>query len=152
MTRLNIVEALKKESGLEVNISGWVRSFRGNRFISLNDGSCMASIQVVVDYENLNPETLSKITTGASINVKGEIVDSQGKGQKTEVVAKEINIIGTANPDDVQKTILQPKKHSLELLREQAHLRMRTNLFGAVFRIRHHMAFAIHNYFNSITS
>ena len=149
MTRISIVEALKLESGINVNVSGWVRSFRGNRFISLNDGSCMASIQAVVDYEKLNQELLSKITTGAAINIKGTLVESQGKGQKTEIDAKEVNIIGTANPGDVQKTILQPKKHSLELLREQAHLRMRTNLFGAVFRIRHHMAFAIHNYFNS---
>ena len=93
-------------------------------------------------------DTLSNISTGASLCVKGDLVESMGSGQKTEIQAKDIQIIGIANPEDVQQSILQPKKHSLEKLREQAHLRMRTNLFGAVFRSRHHMAYAIHKYFN----
>ena len=108
----------------------------------------MKSIQIVVDPEIIGEDTLSTISTGASLSVKGDLVESLGSGQKTEIQAKEIQVLGKANPEDVQQTILQPKKHSLEKLREQAHLRMRTNLFGAIFRIRHHMAYAIHKYFN----
>ena len=145
---LHIVEVLKMSPGVEIQVKGWVRSFRGNRFISLNDGSCMASLQIVIEPEKTNQEILKEINTGASIAVEGKLVASQGSGQATEVHVKKIKIIGKASPEDVQKTILQPKKHSLEKLREQGHLRMRTNLFGAVFRIRHHMAFAIHKYFN----
>ena len=132
----------------EISVSGWVRSFRGNRFIALNDGSCMASLQIVIDAENFSEEIVSNINNSASISVKGKLVPSQGKGQEVELQAEEITIIGKSDQQEVQKTILQPKKHSLEKLREQGHLRMRTNLFGAVFRIRHHMSFAIHKYFN----
>ena len=145
---LAIVDLLKLEPKNNIHVMGWVRSFRGGRFIALNDGSCMKSIQIVVDPEIIAEDTLSTISTGASLSVKGDLVESLGSGQKTEIQAKEIQVLGKANPEDVQQTILQPKKHSLEKLREQAHLRMRTNLFGAIFRIRHHMAYAIHKYFN----
>ena len=143
-----IVEILKMSPPKEISVSGWVRSFRGNRFIALNDGSCMASLQIVIDAENFSEEIVSNINNSASISVKGKLVSSQGGGQDVELQADEITIIGKSDQQEVQKTILQPKKHSLEKLREQGHLRMRTNLFGAVFRIRHHMAFAIHKYFN----
>jgi asparaginyl-tRNA synthetase len=143
-----IVEILKMSPPKEISVSGWVRSFRGNRFIALNDGSCMASLQIVIDAENFNEEIVSNINNSASISVKGKLVPSQGGGQEVELQAEEITILGKSDQQEVQKTILQPKKHSLEKLREQGHLRMRTNLFGAVFRIRHHMAFAIHKYFN----
>ena len=143
-----IVEILKMSPPKEISVSGWVRSFRGNRFIALNDGSCMASLQIVIDAENFNEEIVSNINNSASISVKGKLVPSQGVGQEVELQAEEITILGKSDQQEVQKTILQPKKHSLEKLREQGHLRMRTNLFGAVFRIRHHMAFAIHKYFN----
>ena len=143
-----IVEILKMSPPKELSVSGWVRSFRGNRFIALNDGSCMASLQIVIDAENFSEEIVSNISNSASISVKGKLVPSQGGGQEVELQAEEITILGKSDQQEVQKTILQPKKHSLEKLREQGHLRMRTNLFGAVFRIRHHMAFAIHKYFN----
>ena len=145
---LAIVDLLKLEPKNNIHVMGWVRSFRGGRFIALNDGSCIKSIQIVVDPEIIAEDTISLISTGASLSVKGDLVESLGSGQKTEIQAKEVQVLGKANPEDVQQTILQPKKHSLEKLREQAHLRMRTNLFGAIFRIRHHMAYAIHKYFN----
>ena len=145
---LAIIDLLKLEPQNNVQVVGWVRSFRGGRFIALNDGSCMKSIQIIVDPEIIEEDTLSLISTGASLSIKGDLVESLGSGQKTEIQAKEVQVIGKANPEDVQQTILQPKKHSLEKLREQAHLRMRTNLFGAIFRIRHHMSYAIHKYFN----
>ena len=148
MERIKINKALHLSPGESITICGWVRSFRANRFIAVNDGSCLSSIQVVIDYENFEQEIISKITIGASLCVVGNIVESQGGGQKIEIVANTIEIIGTAAPEEVQKTILQPKKHNLETLREQAHLRFRTNLFGAVFRVRHHMSYAVHKYFN----
>ncbi|MDG1237401.1 MAG: asparagine--tRNA ligase [Flavobacteriales bacterium] len=143
-----IIDILKLEAPAEIEVSGWIRSFRGNRFIALNDGSCMSSLQIVIDSNNFSKNILDELNNGASIHVKGALVDSLGSGQKVELQAEEIKILGVSNQEDLQKTILQPKKHSLEKLREQGHLRMRTNLFGAVFRIRHHMAFAIHKYFN----
>ena len=143
-----IIDILKLEAPAEIEVSGWIRSFRGNRFIALNDGSCMSSLQIVIDSNNFSKNILDELNNGASINVKGALVDSLGSGQKVELQGEEIKILGVSNQEDLQKTILQPKKHSLEKLREQGHLRMRTNLFGAVFRIRHHMAFAIHKYFN----
>jgi len=143
-----IIDILKLEAPAKIEASGWIRSFRGNRFIALNDGSCMSSLQIVIDSNSFSKNIVDELNNGASINVKGALVDSLGSGQKVELQAEEIKILGISNPEDLQKTILQPKKHSLEKLREQGHLRMRTNLFGAVFRIRHHMAFAIHKYFN----
>lgn len=134
--------------GTEVRISGWVRSFRNDRFIALNDGSCLKTLQVVVDPETLDKGLLTQITVGAAVSVLGEVVESQGRGQTIEIHCKSLEVIGAANTEEVSKTILQPKRHSLETLREQAHLRFRTNTFGAVFRIRHHLAYAIHKYFN----
>jgi len=147
--RIKIKYALEQESGSKIIVKGWVRAFRSNRFIALNDGSTINNIQIVIDTEQLDETVVSQISIGAAISVTGSLVESQGKGQKVEIVAEAIEILGTANPEEVQKTILQPKKHSLELLREQAHLRFRTNLFGAIFRIRHAMSFAIHQYFNN---
>ena len=138
----------KKLEGEKVLIKGWVRAFRSNRFIQINDGSCLSTLQAVIEYEKFDEEILKKITTGSAVSIKGEIVASIGSKQSIEVQTTDIQIIGTANPEDVQKTILQPKKHSLEILRDQAHLRFRTNLFGAVFRIRHSISYAIHKYFN----
>lgn len=139
---------LSKEFGSEVNVKGWVRTKRGNKqinFIALNDGSTIQNLQIVVDVPNFNEELLKKITTGAAISIVGEIIESQGSGQSVELSAKQIEVLGVADPE---KYPLQPKKHSLEFLREKAHLRFRTNTFSAVFRIRHAMAFAVHEFFN----
>ena len=128
---------------------GWVRTKRGSKnvyFIALNDGSIIHNIQIVVDTQIFNEEFLKPITTGSCIKVKGNLVPSQGSGQKVEIIAKEIEVYGTCDPETYP---LQKKGHSLEFLRSIAHLRPRTNTFGAILRIRHHMAFAIHNYFNS---
>jgi len=138
----------RKDSGNIVNIKGWVRTRRGNKsisFIALNDGSTINNIQVVVDIEKFGEEYLKPITTGACINVTGLLVESQGQGQSLEIQAQEIEIYGTADPAVYP---LQKKGHTLEFLREIAHLRPRTNTFGAIFRIRHHIAYAIHKFFN----
>lgn len=132
----------------QVTVMGWVKAFRSNRFIALNDGSCMGNLQVVVDYEQFDEALLDRVTVASAVSVTGKLVESQGKGQTVEVLAETIEIIGDANPEEVSKTVMQPKKHSMEFLREQAHLRFRTNTFGAVFRIRHHLGYAIHKYFN----
>ena len=128
----------------EVTLQGWVRTFRSNRFIALNDGSTIHNLQVVVDFENTPEETLKRITTGAAIKVKGQVVESQGKGQSVELQASEVIILGDSNPEEYP---IQPKKHSLEFLRENAHLRVRTNAFGAIMRVRSTLAYAIHKYF-----
>ena len=128
----------------EVTLQGWVRTFRSNRFIALNDGSTIHNLQVVVDFENTPEETLKRITTGAAIEVKGQVVESQGKGQNVELQASEVSILGDSNPEEYP---IQPKKHSLEFLRENAHLRVRTNAFGAIMRVRSTLAYAIHKYF-----
>ena len=148
MKRNKVKEALESPVGKEVLVKGWVRAFRSNRFLALNDGSCLSNLQVVVDFEKFPEELIKKIAIGAAVEIVGDLVESQGKGQKVEVLASKVVVLGEANPYEVQKTILQPKRHSLEVLREQAHLRFRTNLFGAIFRIRHAMAYAIHKYFN----
>ncbi|MGY8952979.1 MAG: asparagine--tRNA ligase [Flavobacteriales bacterium] len=131
--------------GEEITLKGWVRTFRSKRFIALNDGSTIKNLQCVVDFENLGEETLKRITTSACVSVKGEIVASQGRGQSIEMVVSELEVLGDSNPDEYP---IQPKKHSLEFLRENAHLRFRTSTFSAVFRIRHAVSFAIHQYFN----
>lgn len=128
----------------EITLKGWVRTFRSNRFIALNDGSTIDNVQVVVDFENTDPELLKRITTGAAIEVKGQVVESQGKGQAVEVQATTISILGDSNPEEYP---IQPKKHSLEFLRENAHLRVRSNTFSAVMRVRSTLAYAIHKYF-----
>lgn len=149
MERSKIVEILKTgEVGSDVLVKGWVRSFRANRFIALNDGSTIKNIQAVVDFENFDEDKLKMITTGAALAISGKLVESQGSGQAVEIQVSDVDVLGTANPDEVQKTVMQPKKHSLEFLREQAHLRFRTNTFGAVFRIRHAVSYAIHKFFN----
>lgn len=149
MKRTKIIDVLKgTEVGTELVVKGWVRAFRSNRFIQINDGSTINSLQAVIDFEKFDEAVLKKITTGAALGLKGILSESQGSGQAVELQVQEVEIIGEANPDDVQKTVMQPKKHSLEFLREQAHLRFRTNVFGAVFRIRHGVSYAIHKFFN----
>ncbi|ATA89786.1 MULTISPECIES: asparagine--tRNA ligase [Capnocytophaga] len=142
---INIKNLLKEgKTTQEVTLKGWVRTFRSNRFIALNDGSTIENVQVVVDFENTDEEILKRITTGAAIEVKGTVVESQGKGQSIEVQATEVHILGDSNPEEYP---IQPKKHSFEFLRENAHLRVRTNVFGAIMRVRSVLAFAIHDYF-----
>ncbi len=131
----------------EVEVKGWVRSFRSNRFIALNDGSTINNIQCVIDFENTPEETLKRITVGAAIKVVGTLKESLGTQQSVEVDVKSLEILGDANPEEVKLTILSPKRHSLEKLREQAHLRIRTNTFGAVMRVRSKLSFAVHSYF-----
>ena len=133
---------------IDVEVKGWVRTFRANRFIALNDGSTLHNIQCVVDFDKMEEGLLKRITTAAAIAVKGTLVESQGQGQAVEIQVSEIEILGDADPEEVSKTILQPKRHSLEFLREQAHLRIRTNTFSAVMRLRSSLSFAIHDYFN----
>ncbi len=149
-TRRNrIVDLLEsKEYGSDVLVKGWVRSKRGNKninFITLNDGSIIHNIQIVAEVANFTEEVLKLITTGSCISVKGILAESMGQGQSVEIQARKIEVYGTADPETYP---LQKKGHSLEFLREIAHLRPRTNTFGAVLRIRHAMAFAIHKYFN----
>jgi len=129
----------------EVEIKGWVRTFRANRFIAINDGSTINNIQCVVDFENTDESLLKRITTGAAVQIKGELLESQGKGQKVEINVSSIEILGDSDPDTFP---IQPKKHSFEFLRENAHLRTRTNTFSAVMRLRSSLSFAIHKYFN----
>ena len=131
--------------GETVTVMGWVRTFRNNQFIALNDGSSLSNLQIVVDYANEDVAKLKRITTSASISATGKLVASQGKGQTVELIAEKLEILGDS---DAEKYPLQPKKHSLEFLREIAHLRFRTNTFSAVFRIRHHLAIAIHQFFH----
>lgn len=147
--RTKISDALKHTNfGEEVNVKGWVRTRRGNKnvgFVALNDGSTIHNIQIVIEIAQFGEEFLKPITTGACINVNGKLVESQGKGQTVEIQATEVEIYGGADPATYP---LQKKGHSLEFLREIAHLRPRTNTFGAIFRMRHHMSYAIHKYFN----
>ncbi len=145
MQRFNVAELLQSENYLqEIIIKGWVRTFRSNRFIALNDGSTIKNIQCVINFENTPEDILKRITTGAALSIKGTLVESQGKGQTVEVQVSDIEILGDSNPDEYP---IQPKKHSLEFLRENAHLRGRTNTFGAVMRVRSALTFAIHQYF-----
>ncbi|MGB5172943.1 MAG: asparagine--tRNA ligase [Eudoraea sp.] len=135
---------LASPEGQRVVINGWVRTFRSNRFIALNDGSTINNIQCVVDFESLGEEVLKKIATGAAIKIQGNLVESQGRGQRVEIQVEDLFVHGTADPETYP---IQPKKHSMEFLREQAHLRIRTNTFSAVMRVRSALAFAIHDYF-----
>ena len=134
-----------KSLGEKVSINGWVRTFRSNRFINLNDGSCMEDLQCVIDFEKFDKKILSEINTGSSINIVGEIVESQGRGQSVEIVVDEIRVLGLSNPDQYP---IQPKKHSFEFLRENAHLRIRTKTISSVMRIRSELSYAIHKFFN----
>ncbi|MBR5240788.1 MAG: asparagine--tRNA ligase [Muribaculaceae bacterium] len=149
MKRIRIVDLFaQKPIGEKVNVKGWVRTKRGNKqvaFIALNDGTTIKNIQVVVDLASADEEQMKLISTGACLSVIGDLVASQGGGQEIEIQCNEIEIYGTADP---QTYPLQKKGHTMEYLREIAHLRPRTNTFGAVFRIRHNMAMAIHNFFH----
>lgn len=149
MERSKIVDILiAPKVGSEVNIKGWVRTKRGSKglsFVAINDGSCIHNMQVVVDHSLFDAEILKDITTGAAVSIIGKLTESQGRGQSVEIQASAIEIYGKADPNSYP---LQKKGHSMEFLREIAHLRPRTNTFGAVFRIRHHMAYAIHKFFH----
>jgi len=144
--RTRIKELLANENAnYEATVMGWVRTFRNNQFIALNDGSTNNNLQVMAELGKFDESILKRITTGAALKVTGEIVASLGKGQRIELKATSIEILGDS---DAEKFPLQPKKHSLEFLREKAHLRFRTNTFAAVFRVRHTLAFAVHKFFN----
>ena len=149
--RIRVVDLSKlneSEIGKSFKIMGWVRTKRASKnvaFIALNDGSTIKNIQIVVDYSIINESVLDKIHSGASLSVTGELIQSQGTGQQFELSAREIIVLGEADPDEYP---IQPKKHSLEFLREVAHLRFRTNTFGAITRVRHALIFAIHKFFN----
>ena len=132
--------------GQEVTLKGWVRTFRANRFIALNDGSTLQNLQCVVDFENFEEAVLKQINTGAALAIKGVLIASQGKGQSVEIQVAELNVLGGADPEQYP---IQPKKHSFEFLREQAHLRVRTNTFSAVMRVRSALAFAVHQFFRN---
>jgi len=145
MKTSSVDELLKSDITLqEVTLKGWVRTFRSNRFIALNDGSTIHNIQCVVDFENTKEETLKRITTGAAVCITGTLVESQGKGQNVEIQVSSLQILGDSNPDEYP---IQPKRHSLEFLRENAHLRVRTNTFSAIMRVRSKLSFAVHKYF-----
>ena len=128
-----------------VEVCGWVKTFRANRFISLNDGSCLENIQCVIDFENTDEKVLKKIATGSAVNISGKIVESTGSKQAIEIQVNDISILGESNPDDYP---IQPKKHSFEFLRENAHLRPRTTTFNAIMRLRSSLSYAIHKFFN----
>ncbi len=146
MKRTKIAELLRTEpTDTEVLVKGWVKAFRNNQFIALNDGSTSNNLQVVVDFENTDPALINRLKYGAAIGAQGTLIESQGKGQKIELKASSLEIFGDCNPEEFP---LQPKKQSLEFLRENAHLRFRTNTFAAVFRTRHALAYAIHKFFN----
>ena len=145
MEGIKIVELLSKKN-LNKNhfVNGWIKTFRGDRFISINDGSTSKNLQCVIEYENINETVLNKINTGASISIYGKLIESQGEGQKFEIKVDELKIIGESDPNNYP---IQSKKHSLEFLREKAHLRIRTSTFSSVMRIRSSLAFAIHEFF-----
>ncbi len=146
MTTKTVAELLSQEVTLQdVSVKGWVRTFRANRFIALNDGSTLNNIQCVLDFENFEEALLKRVTTGAALHITGELVESQGKGQSVEIQVKELEVLGDSHPEDYP---IQPKKHTFEFLRKNAHLRTRTNTFSAVMRLRSSLSFAIHKYFN----
>jgi len=147
MSVYSIKELLNTDaSGQEVIVKGWVKTFRSNRFIALNDGSTLNNLQCVVDFQQFDDTILKDIATGASLSISGNLVESQGKGQRVEIIATTIEILGTADPEQYP---IQPKKHSLEFLREKAHLRIRTNTFSAIMRLRSALSFAVHQYFQN---
>ncbi|MFC7445757.1 asparagine--tRNA ligase [Mesoflavibacter profundi] len=145
MNQYTVATLLNETNFKEVHIKGWVRTFRANRFIALNDGSTINNIQCVVDFENTDENILKRITTGAAVAITGDLVESQGKGQSVEIAVTNIEILGDS---DAETYPIQPKKHTFEFLRENAHLRTRTNTFSAVMRLRSALSFAIHKYFN----
>jgi len=144
--RIKIKDLLNSTNfGQEAIVMGWVKTFRNNQFIAINDGSTIKNIQAVIDFNSFDDSLLKRLTTGAAISLSGEIVESLGKGQRIEIKVNTLEILGDS---DAEKFPLQPKKHSLEFLREIAHLRFRTNTFNAVFKVRHALAFAVHKFFN----
>ncbi|MFV0248462.1 MAG: asparagine--tRNA ligase [Tenacibaculum sp.] len=146
MNLYSIKELLQCKTFLQkVQVKGWVRTFRANRFIALNDGSTLNNIQCVVDFEKTNEALLNRINTGTALCITGVLTQSQGRGQDIEINVSEIKVLGESNPEEYP---IQPKKHSFEFLRKNAHLRIRTNTFSAVMRIRSALAFAVHQYFN----
>lgn len=147
MKTYTVAELLKQDTNSlhEVEVKGWVRTFRANRFIALNDGSTLNNIQCVVDFESMDEAVLKRITTGAAVHIIGELTESQGKGQSVEIQVSKITVLGDSDPEAYP---IQPKKHSFEFLRENAHLRTRTSTFSAVMRLRSTLSFAIHKYFN----
>jgi len=146
MGNTTVVKILSESNKNElVEISGWVKTFRANRFIALNDGSCLENIQCVIDYENTDENILKKITTGSAVKISGKIVKSAGTKQAIEIQVNNISILGESNPEEYP---IQPKKHSFEFLRENAHLRPRTSTFNSVMRLRSSLSFAIHRFFN----
>jgi len=148
MKHTKVVDVLKsKDLPKEILVKGWVRSFRNDRFIALNDGSTLHNIQCVLEDGVIDSSIVSRINTGAALEVSGTLVESEGKGQRVEIKVSSVFVQGDANPEELKLTILSPKRHSLEKLREQAHLRVRTNTFGAVFRLRSKLAFAVHEFF-----
>src|SRR5690606_1996288 len=136
---------LSEEYDKDVIVKGWVRTFRNNQFIAINDGSTIHNIQAVVDFENTRDVLLKRVTTGASVRIEGKLIETLGKGQRVEIKVSDLQILGDSDPD---KYPLQPKKHSLEFLREIAHLRFRTGTFNAIFKIRNALSFAVHKFFN----
>ena len=146
MKVVKIKEILQNKNINEAcSTQGWVRTFRANRFIALNDGSTLDNLQCVVDFEKLDEKVLKQINTGAAIQMVGKLVESKGNGQNLELKVEKLNIIGISDP---KKYPIQPKKHSLEFLRDKAHLRIRTSTFSAVMRVRSALSFAIHKFFN----
>jgi len=144
--RIKIKDLLNStDFGQEATVMGWVKTFRNNQFIAINDGSTIKNIQAVVDFNSFDESLLKRLTTGAAVSLTGEIVESLGKGQRIEIKVNTLEILGDS---DAEKFPLQPKKHSLEFLREIAHLRFRTNTFNAVFKVRHALAYAVHKFFN----
>ena len=144
--RIKIKDLLNStDFGQEATVMGWVKTFRNNQFIAINDGSTIKNIQAVVDFNSFDDSLLKRLTTGAAVSLTGEIVESLGKGQRIEIKVNTLEILGDS---DAEKFPLQPKKHSLEFLREIAHLRFRTNTFNAVFKVRHALAYAVHKFFN----
>ena len=140
------IKTLLKSSEIQQSfvVQGWVKTFRAKRFIALNDGSSLKNLQCIVDFENLEESLLKRITTGAALHLEGKLVESQGGGQKVELLVEKLEILGDSDPE---KYPIQPKKHSLEFLREKAHLRVRTTTIAAVMRIRSKLSFAVHNFF-----
>lgn len=148
MKQLKVIQVLAQEKmWQEIEVSGWVKSFRNHRFIAINDGSTIHNLQCVIGEQAFSEDILKRINTAAAITVKGVLKESEGKGQRVELEIKDLQIDGDADIEEVKKTILSPKKHSLELLRQQAHLRVRTTTFGAIMRVRSKLSFAVHQYF-----
>ncbi len=148
MKHTKVIEVLNSDKLLQpVTIKGWVRSFRNDRFIAVNDGSTINNIQCVLDNDTIDESIKNRINIGAAVIITGTLVESQGKGQRVEIQVTDVEIEGDADPEELKLTILSPKRHTLEKLREQAHLRVRTNTFGAIMRVRSKLSFAIHEYF-----